>query len=95
MSDPVSGTYRSKEEVQTRVKESDPITILRDRLYEADLLTEEELKAMDEEVRAVVEEAVEFADASPLPDPAELYTHVYSEINEHGRLFFDGRDRED
>lgn len=95
MSDPVSGTYRSKEEVDKRVQETDPITLLRDRLYEAELLTEDELKAMDQEVRKVADEAIEFADASPFPDPEELYTHVYSELNEHGRLFFDGRDREE
>ncbi len=94
MSDPVSGTYRSKEEVESRVKERDPITLLRDRLLEADLLTKEELEAMDAEVRKVVDEAAEFADGSPLPDPRELYTHVYAEINEHGRLFFDGREDE-
>ena len=35
----------------------------------------------------------EFAEASPEPGPEELYRHVYAEINEHGRLFFDGRDR--
>ena len=34
----------------------------------------------------------DFADASPQPDPAELYENVYSEINEHGLLFLDGRD---
>jgi pyruvate dehydrogenase E1 component alpha subunit len=94
MSDPVSGTYRSKEEVEKRTREQDPIAILRDRLYEADLLTEEELDAMDAEVRGIVGEAVDFADASPLPDASELYTHVYAEINEHGRLFFDGRESE-
>lgn len=94
MSDPVSGTYRSREEVEGKVKEQDPIALLRDRLFEADLLTEDELDAMDAEVRAVVTEAAEFADASPLPDAAELYSHVYAEINEHGRLFFDGRESE-
>ena len=35
--------------------------------------------------------AAEFADASPLPDPATLYEHAYATINEHGRLFLDGR----
>lgn len=94
MSDPVSGTYRSREEVKKRVKETDPITLLRDRLYEAELLTEDDLKTMDDEVRTVVDDAVEFAENSPPPDSKELYTHVYSELNEHGRLFFDGRDRE-
>ena len=94
MSDPVSGTYRSKDEVESKVKEEDPITLLRDRLFEADLLTEEELEAMDAEVREVVDAAAQEADDAPYPAREELYTHVYSEINEHGRLFFDGRDRE-
>lgn len=92
MSDPVSGTYRSKDEVAERTERDDPITLLRDRLFQAQLLTQEELEALDREVREEVREAVEFADAAPLPEPSELYTHVYAEINEHGRLFFDGRD---
>ncbi len=91
MSDPVSGTYRSKEEVEQHVEEQDPITILRDRLMEADLLTQAGLEAIDAEVRATCEDAADFADASPLPDPSTLYDHVYAKINEHGRLFLDGR----
>lgn len=93
MSDPVSGTYRSKNEVSEQTEKNDPIKILRDRLFEADVLSQEALEVMDQEVRALVSEAAEFADAAPLPDPSELYTNVYSQINEHGRLFFDGRDR--
>ena len=93
MSDPVSGTYRSKAEVSERTEKDDPITILRDRLFDAGVLTQEALEIMDQETRAKVEEAVEYADSAPAPDPSELYTHVYSQINEHGRLFFDGRDR--
>lgn len=93
MSDPVSGTYRSREEVAERTEHDDPIKILRDRMMEADLLTQEQLEAMDAEVRKIVEEAAEFADRAPAPSPGELYTHVYSEVNPHGRLFFDGRER--
>lgn len=93
MSDPVSGTYRSKEEVETKKSESDPISILRDKLYAADLLTEAELKAIDGEVQEAVGEAVRFADESSLPAPEALHTQVYAEINENGRLFFDGRGR--
>ncbi len=93
MSDPVSGTYRSKDEVQGKIEKEDPIRILRDRLYEADLLTEDELESMDAEVRKICDEAAEFADESPLPDPVELYTHVYAEEDVHGRLYFDGRER--
>jgi pyruvate dehydrogenase E1 component alpha subunit len=93
MSDPVSGTYRSKEEVSEQTAENDPIKILRDRMMAAGWLEQSELEAIDSEVRAICEQAAEFADASPLPDPSGLYEHVYAEINEHGRLFFDGRER--
>jgi len=95
MSDPVSGTYRSKEEVTERKEKQDPITVLRNRLFEAEFLTQEELEAMDQEVREQVEEAAQFAEDSPFPEDEELYTHVYAEENEHGRLFFDRRNRID
>jgi len=93
MSDPVAGTYRSKAEVSEHTEKDDPIKLLRDRLFAADAVTQEALEIMDQEVRAQVNEAAEFADGAPLPEASELYTHVYSQINEHGRLFFDGRDR--
>ena len=93
MSDPVSGTYRPKEEVDRQIKERDPIVVLRDRLLRADLLDQAELEAMDKEVRAQVQDAADFADASPRPSPDTLYDHVYAEINSHGRLLLDGRGR--
>jgi pyruvate dehydrogenase E1 component alpha subunit len=92
MSDPVSGTYRTKEELEQK-KEEDPITLLRNRLFEAELLTQEELEEIDREVHEVVDAAAEFADESEAPPPEDLYEDVYAEINEHGRLFLDGRDR--
>ena len=91
MSDPVSGTYRSREEVQDRTENADPIKHLRDRMFAAEMLTGEELEAIDMEVRAVVDAAVEFAEAAPEPEVDTLYRQTYSEINPHGRLFFDGR----
>lgn len=93
MSDPVSGTYRPKEEVDRQIKERDPIVVLRDRLLGAGLLDQAKLEAMDKEVRAQVQDAADFADASPRPSPDTLYDHVYAEINPHGRLFLDGRTR--
>ena len=41
----------------------------------------------------VAEDAADFAEASPVPGPEELYSNVWAEINPSGRLFFDGRDR--
>jgi pyruvate dehydrogenase E1 component alpha subunit len=92
MSDPVHGVYRTKEEVEEH-KVKDPIRAFIDRLKDADLLTDDELKAMDERVRAEVDDAAEFAESSPEPAPEALYEHVYSEINPHGRLFADRLDR--
>jgi pyruvate dehydrogenase E1 component alpha subunit len=93
MSDPVAGTYRSKEEVTERTEDDDPIKLLADRLFDWGMLDQAGLEAMDGEARAQAADAAEFADAAPDPDAGEVYSHVYSQVNEHGRLFFDGRDR--
>jgi pyruvate dehydrogenase E1 component alpha subunit len=93
MSDPVSGTYRSKDEVAERTEEDDPIKILVARLFDAGLLDQAGLETMDAEVRVEVGEANEFAENSSPPEAGEMYTNVYAQLNEHGRLFFDGRDR--
>lgn len=93
MSDPVSGTYRSVEEVEKAKTEEDPIAILRDHLFAADHLDSDALEGMDAEARQIAQDAADFADASPVPDPSALYANVWAEINPNGRLFFDGRER--
>jgi pyruvate dehydrogenase E1 component alpha subunit len=92
MSDPVHGVYRTKEEVEAQ-KAQDPIRAFADQLEAAGLLTEDELKEIDASVQQEVDDAAEFADQSPEPPPEALYTDVYAEINEHGRLFFDRKNR--
>jgi pyruvate dehydrogenase E1 component alpha subunit len=42
-------------------------------------VAEDEIKALDNAVKAIVLEAVSFAQESPEPDPSELYTEVYLE----------------
>jgi len=76
MSDPAK--YRTREEVQKMREQSDPIETARKMLLEQGA-TEAELKAVDEEVKAIVQEAADFAQASPEPDPAELWTDVLVE----------------
>jgi pyruvate dehydrogenase E1 component alpha subunit len=90
MSDPVHGVYRTKEEVEEH-KAKDPIRRFIEDLRDADLLDEEELNAIDKRVHEEVDDAAEWADNSPDPDASELYTDVYAEENEFGRLYFDGR----
>ena len=63
MSDAVSGTYRPKSELEEYMKR-DPITLLRTKMEEAGTLTEEQLQKMDTEIKAVVQDAWDFADAS-------------------------------
>jgi pyruvate dehydrogenase E1 component alpha subunit len=77
MSDPAK--YRTKEEVTKMREERDPISHLRDRLIEHDVLKENEAKAIDKEIRETVTEAADFAQNSPEPDPSELYTDVFVE----------------
>lgn len=92
MSDPVSGTYRSKQEVEQRVDFDDPITLFRDRLFENDLMSQDELEALDAEVKREVDEVEAFAESSPEPDEDAVYDFVYSQVDQHGRLFLDGRE---
>ncbi len=78
MSDPLHGVYRTKDEVEEQ-KKRDPISQLALKLKEDGALDQAGLDALDAEVRAEVEEAVKFADASPDPDPGELTTHVVAD----------------
>jgi pyruvate dehydrogenase E1 component alpha subunit len=77
MSDPAK--YRTREEVQHMREERDPIDRLRKLMLDEGLAGEDTFKAIDKEIRAVVNEAASFAQDSPEPDPEELYTDVYVE----------------
>jgi pyruvate dehydrogenase E1 component alpha subunit len=76
MSDAVSGTYRTKAELEEYMKR-DPITLLRTHMQENGELTDEQLQKMDEEIKAVVQDAWDFADASPELPLEALYEDVY------------------
>jgi len=76
MADPEA--YRTKEEVEEWRRE-DPILRFRGKLLAEGVATEDELNAIDSEVDAQMEEAVRFADESPVPDPSTLTDYVYTE----------------
>ena len=76
MSDPAK--YRSREEVQSVREKSDPIEHARRELEEMGV-KEDELKPIEAEIRKVVAEAADFAESTPEPDVAELYTDVLVE----------------
>jgi pyruvate dehydrogenase E1 component alpha subunit len=77
MSDPAK--YRSKEEVTKMREQHDPIDQLKEKLLADGLIDEAGLKELDREVKALVTEAAEFAQASPEPGPSELWTDVLIE----------------
>lgn len=76
MSDPAK--YRSRDEVQAVRDKSDPIEGLKKAL-EAAGIKEDELKAIDKEIRQIVNDSADFAETSPEPDVSELYTDVLVE----------------
>jgi pyruvate dehydrogenase E1 component alpha subunit len=75
MSDPAK--YRTKEEVDKVRTEHDPIEQVRARLLAKNWASEDDLKKIDGSVRAIVNEASEFATHDAEPDPSELYTDIY------------------
>ena len=57
----------------------DPITSLKKYIIEQNLASEAELKSIEKKIDDVVEEAVEFADASPLPPRSQLLENVFAD----------------
>ncbi|MGQ3214867.1 pyruvate dehydrogenase (acetyl-transferring) E1 component subunit alpha [Shinella sp.] len=74
MSDPAK--YRSKDEVQKMRSEHDPIEQVRARLLENKWASEDDLKQIDKDVRDIVADSADFAQADPEPDASELYTDI-------------------
>ncbi|NNU81921.1 pyruvate dehydrogenase (acetyl-transferring) E1 component subunit alpha [Halovulum dunhuangense] len=76
MSDPAK--YRTREEVQKMRDERDPINGVRDMLLTGKHASEDDLKAIDKDIKAIINDAAQFAQDSPEPALEELYTDVYA-----------------
>ena len=72
MSDAVSGTYRPKSELE-EWQQRDPIVLLRSKMKD---LSDAQYAKLDDELKAVVQDAIDFADASPEPSPEALFEDV-------------------
>ncbi|ETN80139.1 pyruvate dehydrogenase E1 component, alpha subunit [Necator americanus] len=83
MSDPgtslneFSSSYRTREEIQEVRKTRDPITGFKDRIITSGLATEDDLKAIDKDVRKEVDEAVKVANTAELMPAEGVYTDLY------------------
>jgi pyruvate dehydrogenase E1 component alpha subunit len=74
VSDPAK--YRTKEELQ-EYKDQDPVKMTERKILEDKIATKKEIDAIKEAIKQEIEEAVKFAEESPLPDASELYTDNY------------------
>ena len=77
MSDPAK--YRTREEVQKMRDERDAIENVRELLLTGKHATEDDLKAIDKEIKAIVNESAEFSKTSPEPALEELWTDIYAD----------------
>jgi len=80
MSDPAK--YRTREEVQKMREERDPIEHVRTMLIDGKHATEDDLKAIDKDIKAIVNDSAEFAKTSPEPALEELWTDIYEDVKE-------------
>jgi pyruvate dehydrogenase E1 component alpha subunit len=69
--------YRTKEEVKKVQDETDPIVRFEKRVLDEKVMTENELKEIRKRVEKEVDEAIQFAEEAPEPDPSELYQDLY------------------
>tara|TARA_B100001115_G_scaffold184921_1_gene189867 strand:+ start:3174 stop:4172 length:999 start_codon:yes stop_codon:yes gene_type:complete len=68
--------YRTKEEV-AEYQKRDPIGIVHKVIQDKKYATEAELKEIEDRVKELVNECVQYADESPFPDASNLYKNVY------------------
>ena len=78
MSDPAK--YRTRDEVQKMRDEKDAIEHVRDLLLSGSHATEDDLKAIDKEIKEIVNASAEFAKESPVPSAEELWTDIYADV---------------
>jgi len=70
--------YRNKEEVK-KWEDEDPIGVFRKYLVKEGVASDEVLDEQDDLAEKIIEEAVEFAEASPNPGKDLLFEHIYAE----------------
>ncbi len=78
MSDAVSGTYRTKAELEEEMRR-DPIILLKTHMTGAGELDDDSYAKLDDEIKAEVQDSWDFADARPEPELEELYANVVVE----------------
>src|SRR5438132_4804159 len=85
MADPSHGHYRTKSEVD-EAKKRDPLLLLKTKLLDERGAAEDDFKTLEQEVKKVIDEAVDFAETSPVPPVETLAEDIYTgeEVGAHG-----------
>lgn len=74
--------YRNKEEAEDWIQNRDPLDLFETRTTEAGVVAADEFRTVDGEVAALLADAVELAEAAPLPTPDDVTTDVYVRYSE-------------
>jgi pyruvate dehydrogenase E1 component alpha subunit len=74
MSDPAK--YRTKEELEGVKDTRDPIDLFKAYMIKTLKISEDDIKPIEDNIKTVIAETIEFAKTSPEPDPSELYTDI-------------------
>jgi pyruvate dehydrogenase E1 component alpha subunit len=74
--------YRNKEEAEEWIQNRDPLDLFEAKVCEAGLLTSDDFRTVDGEIAIYMAEAVEAAEAAPMPDAADVLTDVYVSYGE-------------
>ena len=88
------GGYRTKEEVERYQREHDPILVWKQHLLDEGVLDEAQIKVIDRAAQKEADDAADFADASPYPEPSSIFEDTYWEVDNNtvagqtGRHFF-------
>jgi len=86
--------YRSPEEIERYKAFHDPLNLWQKRLIDEGIVTEAQAEEIDKAARTEAEASARFADESPFPTEADIFTDVYSEVDNrseaarHGKYFF-------
>lgn len=81
VADANSKKYRTPEEIENYKTQHDPITLWKKELLAEKVITDSEIGTIDEGAKAEAAASVEFAEASPWPDPESIFTDIYSEVD--------------
>jgi pyruvate dehydrogenase E1 component alpha subunit len=76
MSDP--GNYRTKEEIAERKKESEPISLFKERLFKEKALTEKQYEEIEQVAVEEAEDSIAFAESSPEPEVATVFEDIFA-----------------